>query len=160
MTLTLLDMAVIVLTQLGGAVFVTGSTSITALWLWLMRQQRRAVFLVSSVAGAALLNILLKSLFQRERPLDQLISVEGYSFPSGHAMSSMALSLALVIICWRTKMRWVIVGLAVVYVLVVGFSRVYLNVHYVSDVLAGWVFSGLWVYLIYRLLRYDAGHGK
>lgn len=160
MTLTALDMVVIVLTQLGGAVFVAGATSIAVLWLLLMRRRLQAVFLAGSVAGAAILNIFLKALFQRERPLEQLIAVEGYSFPSGHAMSSMALALALVIICWRTKMRWVIVALAAVYVLVVGFSRVYLNVHYVSDVLAGWAFSGLWVYLIYRLLRYDAGHGK
>lgn len=148
------------LTQLGGGVFVASISSIAVLWLWLIRRRWQAIFLASSVFGAALLNILLKLLFQRERPLDQLIAVEGYSFPSGHAMSSMALALALVVICWKTRLRWLVLAIAVVYVLVVGFSRVYLNVHYVSDVLAGWVFSGLWVYLIYRLLRYDAGHGK
>jgi undecaprenyl-diphosphatase len=68
-----------------------------------------------------------------------------FSFPSGHAMQSMAVGAALVILLWETRWRYVALLLSASFVLAVGLSRIYLGVHYPSDILAGWAASVAWV---------------
>jgi membrane-associated phospholipid phosphatase len=113
--------------------------------LW-RRRTLAALFLVLASLAAAL-NPLLKDLFHRARPdLFPARAVEsGYGFPSGHAMTSMAIVGGLCALAWRTRWRWPALAPAGLFVLAVGASRVALGVHYPSDVLAGWAFSLAWV---------------
>lgn len=120
------------------------------------RRAREAVFVALALGGSALLNVAAKQLFARQRPsLWASISPEtSYSFPSGHAMGSMTLAWVCMLLAWRTPWRWpVAVGMSA-FVLSVGFSRVYLGVHYPSDILAGWTAASVWAvacfFLIYR----------
>lgn len=119
--------------------------------LVLRNRFREATFLALATGGAGLLNFAAKHTFRRERPsLWESIAPEAtYSFPSGHAMASSALAAALVALAWSTRLRIPVLGLALGFVLAVGMSRVYLGVHYPSDIVAGWCASVLWVAAVY-----------
>ena len=111
----------------------------------LVRRARRrdAVFLLIAMTMSPLLNLTLKQLFERARPPAEsaVLSVSGYAFPSGHTMSSATFALALAVIAWPTRWRWPAAGLAATFALLMGLSRVYLGVHWLTDVLAGWVLA-------------------
>jgi len=104
-------------------------------------------FWAVAVGGAAALNVGAKLLFARSRPsLWESIAPEStWSFPSGHAMGSMAAMAALIVLLWPTRWRWPMVIFGVTFVVSVSLSRVYLGVHYPSDILAGWMASLGWV---------------
>jgi membrane protein DedA with SNARE-associated domain/membrane-associated phospholipid phosphatase len=115
---------------------------------------RRWVFLgswLAAVAGSAVLNRLLKGLFERPRPYFEhpLLVETSYSFPSGHAMESfvvygmLAYFAVLALRSWESRVA-VVFGAALLVVLI-GFSRMYLGVHYFSDVLAGYAAGGVWL---------------
>ena len=111
------------------------------------RKHYSRFMLVAAVAGAGILNLILKQLFGRVRPmyLTHLTVENGLSFPSGHSMISSALAVSLIFLSWNNKWRWPVFVTATIYAVAVGFSRVYLGVHYPSDVLGGWCVSILWV---------------
>lgn len=112
---------------------------------WGTRQ--KAWFFGLSVGGAMLLNLLVKLVFARPRPALWLSLKPAfyYSFPSGHAMGAAALAAALGFLLWRRPGRWLAWVLGPLFALGVGWSRMYLGVHYPSDVLAGWTGSVGWV---------------
>ena len=114
--------------------------------LAMARRFRQGAFAAVALGGSALLNLATKQLFARERPsLWESIAPEStFSFPSGHAMGSMTLAMVLVLLCWNTRMRGWVVGAMLVFVPMVGLSRVYLGVHYPSDILAGWAVASAW----------------
>lgn len=148
------DASFVVITSLGGVggVIVISAGTIALL---LLRQRRLSALTVGvSVAGAALLNLGLKAVFERTRPdlWEHLITETSFSFPSGHAMGSAALGLAIIIICWNTRYRWYVVVIAGIYIFLVGFSRLYLGVHYPTDIVAGWLMSGAWVSVVAAVL--------
>jgi undecaprenyl-diphosphatase len=118
------------------------------------RLHRDAVFLVVSVAGAGVLNVLLKGFFERPRPavFPHLVETATSSFPSGHTMSSAALALAVVVVLRRSPLVWIAGALAVTYALTVAASRVYLGVHFPSDVVAGWTVAVGWVTLCWLVV--------
>jgi membrane-associated phospholipid phosphatase len=144
------------ITDLGATLSLTaGALALSALLLY-RRLHREALFVVLSLGGAALLNALLKQLFQRPRPdiVSSVVTAHGFAFPSGHTMSSMALACAVAFLCWhaRWRYRWPVSLGALAFAFLVGVSRVYLGVHYPSDVLAGWLVSLDLVAVIYLLL--------
>ncbi len=146
-TSPLLD-AVMLFFSLVGARF--GVLPVDMLVLIMLLRRRRwgdVLFWGLAVGGAALLNLTAKQAFARIRPeLWLSIAPETtYSFPSGHAMASTALATALLVLLWPTSWRWIVLGIGAVFVVLVGLSRVYLGVHYPSDVLAGWAASTAWV---------------
>lgn len=109
-------------------------------------------------------NIVLKRVFNRARPtLDHLVTVNTLSYPSGHSMSAMAFYGFLIYLCLRYKMRaWLkslLVIVLVMIVLSIGVSRIYLGVHFPSDVAAGFVGGLIWVafcavvFNVFELLR-------
>ncbi|MBF9142279.1 phosphatase PAP2 family protein [Hymenobacter properus] len=116
-----------------------------ALARWGRRPQ--AWFFALSVGGAMLLNLLVKVLFARPRPAlwVSLKPAFYYSFPSGHAMGAAAVVTALGFLLKRHRYRGLVWGLGLLFALGVGWSRLYLGVHYPSDVLAGWTGSVGWV---------------
>lgn len=123
-------------------------------------KKKESLFYSLSVIGIWLFNELLKIVFKRPRPAGaHLVDVTGYSFPSGHAMIFMGFSLLIVYyILENVKsmgMRMILSTLMILYAVSVGLSRVYLGVHYFSDVIAGWMAAVLWVsvmIMIYKLL--------
>jgi membrane-associated phospholipid phosphatase len=121
-----------------------------AAWLLLRRLPRLALFVVVTVAGSALLNGLVKSAVHRARPAlpDPVAHATGLSFPSGHAQSAIVAAGVLLLVfmpALRRSWRPAAVAVAAAFVLAVGFSRVALGVHYVSDVLAGYVLGAAWL---------------
>jgi undecaprenyl-diphosphatase len=124
-----------------------------------LRRRREGLFAGIALAGSALLNLGTKQLVARARPsLWESIAPEGsFSFPSGHAMGSMTLAMVLILLAWRTRWRlWVALPM-VGFVVLVGLSRVYLGVHYPSDILAGWAAACAWTALVWLLVF---PHGK
>lgn len=115
--------------------------AVVAAALW--RRRRRALgYLFVCGTGAGLVDVLLKLVFARPRPAValRLAAAGGYSFPSGHSMSSAAFygALAFIALLELGRARWVVTVLCGGIILAIGVSRVYLCVHYPSDVAAGW----------------------
>ena len=98
-----------------------------------------------SFLGSALLSSLLKTLFARPRPevFAHLTQVHSYSFPSGHSVAAISLYGFLAFVLWKDKKKWQAI-LAGTWVLLIALSRVYLGVHYPSDVLGGLALGGIW----------------
>jgi membrane-associated phospholipid phosphatase len=126
------------------------AASALALWLFIRRRTRLACWALATTWGAALLGVLLKDAVRRARPgfVDAVATAPGRSFPSGHALGSVVgcgvLLLVLLPMLARSvrRLAWLAAGLVV---LAVGFARVALGVHYLSDVLAGWVLGLGWL---------------
>lgn len=102
------------------------------------------------IIGTPIINRILKDVFHRTRPdFHRLIEIGGYSFPSGHAMNAMAFYGIIVFILWRhisSRLgRTVLIILSSLFILTIGFSRVYLGVHFPSDIIAGYLASGFWL---------------
>jgi undecaprenyl-diphosphatase len=118
------------------------------------RRLREGLFAGLAVVGSALLNLAAKPVFARERPAlwESIAPEHNYSFPSGHAMGSMTLACVLVMLAWRTSARWPVLGVAAVFVVLVAMSRVYLGVHYPSDILAGWAAAVAWTVAVHVLV--------
>ncbi len=122
--------------------------------LALRRKLREGLFAGFAIIGSALLNLGVKQLFARERPsLWESIAPEStFSFPSGHAMGSMTLACVLGLLAWHTRWRWPVLVVTSIFVLLVGLSRIYLGVHYPSDILAGWAAAMTWTASVYLLV--------
>ncbi len=122
-------------------------TVLFLLWLLVRRRIQQALFFLLSMCGAGLLNVLTKQLFGRVRPaLWRTPRLhEDFSFPSGHAMGSMALAASLGVLAWRTPLRWPVILAGAAFAVLVSGSRLYLGVHYPTDVLAAWAASLAWV---------------
>lgn len=149
-----LDTAMYWITQAGSALVLVPINTLVLAWLIKRRERDTAAFWAISVVGAAVINFAAKNLFTRIRPSMWLsrIAETTYSFPSGHAMSTMAAVTALCVLLWPTRWRWTILCVGGLYVVLVGTSRVYFGVHYPSDILAGWAASLAWVVGVKLLL--------
>jgi membrane-associated phospholipid phosphatase len=113
---------------------------------------RLAIWMVVTMAGEALLDVVLKSAFGRARPSfrDPLVHAAGGSFPSGHAFGSFvgcAVVVLVVMPLFNRTGRSLVIAAATLIVLAVGFSRIGLGAHYVTDVLGGWLLGAAWVSL-------------
>lgn len=132
-----------VITQFGGVILMI-------VWaiasLVLITNKRIAVSVVSNLVLIALLNNILKLIVHRARPTGfRLVEETGYSFPSGHSMVSMAFYGYLIYLIYKNvknkKLRWTLMACFSLLIFMIGMSRIYLGVHYTSDVFAGFLFS-------------------
>ncbi|CAB3389646.1 phosphatase PAP2 family protein [Kyrpidia spormannii] len=153
-----------IITDLGSWVVVVPVSVLVALWLYSDRERRGDFpFFVLAVAGASLLNGLLKWAFQRPRPGFGLVEAAGYSFPSGHSMEAFSFYGSVAILLWgyarSRRAKVMLAGSAAVLVAAVGLSRMYLGVHYPSDVIGGFIASTIWLSLCaqYARGRRDSG---
>lgn len=141
------------ITELGGTRVLTLVTFVATALLMRARRFSHAALMVAALVGGQALNWLLKTLFERPRPSfgDPITTAAGFSFPSGHAMVSLTVYGALAfVIAARVRsprLRAGVAGLALGLVLSIGLSRVYLGVHYVSDVLAAYTAGMAWLML-------------
>ena len=149
-------------THLADTATLTGLCITMALLLAAARQPVLAMGWVLAVAGNGMLNRSLKAVIGRTRPLDQVAAwaETGFSFPSGHSSGAVVACGMLAFTAWRLlPARWRVAVLAVLAAAValtwsIGASRVFLGVHFASDVLAGFASGGLWLLLCIRLLAW------
>lgn len=146
-------------TALGGVTVLTLVTLAVCGFLGLVRHFRSLLLVLGSTVGGALLNGFLKHFFARPRPsvVPHLAEVGSTSFPSGHAMLSAIVYLTLgALLAQLTERRWVkayVLSVAVLLTFVVGLTRVYLGVHYLTDVLGGWMAGLAWAVFTALLAR-------
>ncbi len=147
-------------TALGGVVLLTLITVATAGFLALDGKRRMAAFLCASIFTGSLLSTILKDLFHRPRPdiVPHAVYASSGSFPSGHSMLSAITYLTLGALLARSHQRRALkvyfLFLAVLLTLIVGVSRVYLGVHWPTDVLAGWTAGAVWALLCWLVARH------
>lgn len=146
-----MDVVMVFITELGSSFTLGTLLLVGMILLFLKRKDKLAsLFFFLVVAGGGLVNSLLKNLFERERPnVNRLIEIDGFSFPSGHSMGSMLFYGFLVYLLFRSKQRMQRkIGLGIllcIIILLIGISRIYLGVHYPSDVLAGFIAGFIWL---------------
>lgn len=145
----LLDQAMLGITFIGDpAVLIVACIGI-AIWLLRLRQRSEATTLAIAAIGALGLNLLLKQLFSRARPMlwERIVDVGQYSFPSGHAMVSLVIYgfIGYLLATRFRRYRVWIVSLTVLLIIAIGFSRMYLGVHWPTDVAAGYAAGLVWL---------------
>ena len=147
-------------TALGGTAVLTFLVIAAAGYLWLRRARALSLLLLVSVSTGILLSQGLKSLFDRPRPdiVSHEAAVYTASFPSGHSMMAAITYLTLAVMLVRAQkrraVRIYVLALAVFLVIAVGVSRVYLGVHWPTDVLAGWSLGAAWALLCGVIARW------
>lgn len=131
------------ITNFGGAIFLSIATVMLFL---LIKNKKIGLSIISNIVIITVLNQLLKRILQRPRPTEfRLVEEKGYSFPSGHSMVSMAFYGYLIYLIYRyiknKYVKWTLITILSILICLIGISRIYLGVHYTSDVLAGFLLS-------------------
>jgi undecaprenyl-diphosphatase len=132
---------------------------IIAVCYLIRREWPRAVFLIIAFGGGTVLNTLLKTRYHRDRPIfANAFSVDATSFPSGHAMAAFigwgALAYLIAAHFHHHAPRRVIFFLAMILIAAIGFTRVYLAVHFLSDVVAGYAAGAVWLFVCISAFRF------
>jgi len=120
--------------------------------LYLMNNKLEAICCAFNICATGLTNLILKNIVKRFRPVGiHLIDAHGYSFPSGHASISTAIAIVLIYFMFKRmknkKTAYILSSLVIIYLILVAISRVYLGVHYPTDILGGWVIAVIWSYI-------------
>lgn len=148
------------ITFLGKHQFLIPANLILIFYFLVVKKQTWFSIRVITIAISSLvLMLLLKQLFQRKRPLSPLLkAAKGLSFPSGHAIMAVTFYGLVIYILQHSIpidwLKWFVTILLVVLILLIGFSRVYLRVHYASDVAAGFIIGLLWLLLSLAILKW------
>jgi membrane-associated phospholipid phosphatase len=146
-----------VVTTIGQPLVLAGIATLSGVVMLLYRRWSDAVLLLVGLTAGSLLILPIKDLVHRPRPPDALVSGTGLSFPSEHAAVALLFFAILLVFVFRArlvkKVQWLITGLSMAVVLLISFSRVYLDVHWLSDIIGGWLF-GLWWFTVTLLLAY------
>ncbi|MFF3023739.1 phosphatase PAP2 family protein [Gottfriedia sp. NPDC057948] len=156
-----------IITFLGSSVFIILlSISILYFLYKVLNHRSELILFIAALIGSNILCVLLKLFFHRARPdLHRLIEISGYSFPSGHATNAMTVYGILTFILWRnirTKSgRSLLIITSLIMILLIGISRIYLGVHFPSDVIAGyftggfWISTAIWYFQRYKERQYE-----
>lgn len=161
-----MDNVMFIFTEMGSVWFLTIlSVVILAVLGFKMKDKWGMLFFVIAVGGGALLTLLLKHLYVRERPsINAEIDAIGYSFPSGHSMGSLIFYGFVIYLVIRTQQRAWIQGLTFVVlsilIFLIGSSRIYLGAHFPSDVLAGYIAGLIWLILSLIALEWIQWHSR
>lgn len=153
-------------TALGSYAVLSIVTCVVVVYLFMAQQRTAAVWLLAAVASGVLLSNLLKFTFERPRPdfVPHAVRIFTSGFPSGHATLSAItyLTLGAVVASLHSSIRFKVyfLGLAILLTLAVGISRIYLGVHYPTDVLAGWCIGAAWGAFCWTVFRGLQRHGQ
>ena len=131
------------ITNFGGAIFLSIATVMLFL---LIKNKKIGLSIISNIVIITVLNQLLKRILQRPRPTEfRIVEETGYSFPTGHSMVSMAFYGYLIYLIYRyiknKYVKWTLITILSILICLIGISRIYLGVHYTSDVLGGFLLS-------------------
>lgn len=131
------------ITNFGGAIFII---LLTVILIAVIKNKKIGLSILTNLAIITILNQLLKRILQRPRPTEyRIIEESGYSFPSGHSMISMAFYGYLIYLIYKyvenKNVKWILISLLSILICLIGISRIYLGVHYTSDVLGGFLIS-------------------
>ena len=138
------------ITNFGGAIFLSIAT--IALLL-LIKNKKIGLSIFSNIVIITILNQLLKRILRRPRPTEfRIVEETGYSFPSGHSMVSMAFYGYLIYLIYR-YIKWSLIVLLSILICLIGISRIYLGVHYTSDVLGGFLLSISYLVVYISLIK-------
>lgn len=137
------------ITNLGAGYMLAIAVLIVIFFVWEKHKREALAFAIILVMGLGI-NVSLKQMIQRSRPtMSPLVVEKSYSFPSGHAMNSSVFYLAISFYTYhftrKKKLSLMATAVAIVLILLIGFSRVYLGVHYPSDVVAGYIVGVWWL---------------
>lgn len=153
------------ITGLGGMAVLVLVTLAVAGYLWIMRGYRMLILLITANGIGILFSLLLKQAFSRPRPdiVPHLSEVYTSSFPSGHSMMSAVVYLTLAAIVTptihRRRLKVYVFVCALLLIVLIGSSRVYMGVHYPTDVLAGWSAGIVWALLAWNVTRWLSRSG-
>lgn len=141
------------ITFLGSALFVI---SITVFILIFFKNKKYGLFLALNLIIITIFQYLLKALFSRPRPIDiNLIDETNFSFPSGHSLTAMAFYGFIIYLIYNSKIRYkkTCISILLALILSIGLSRVYLGVHYTTDVLGGFCFSLSYLIIYIQIIK-------
>ncbi|WP_312475369.1 phosphatase PAP2 family protein [Neobacillus sp.] len=155
-------------TFIGSAPVVIILSVILMVFLYKVLHHRLELILfISAIIGSAVLNQILKQIFHRVRPnFHRLIDISGYSYPSGHAMNAFTVYVIISFLLWRhIESKWgrsLLIFISVVMILGIGISRIYLGVHYPSDIIGGYLASGFWLTIAIWFFQFykEKGYNK
>ena len=139
---------------IGSTYFLAVATIAIVVWLALRKWGREAKLFSITMIGASLLNVTLKLAFKRPRPVPffDLTAPESYSFPSGHSLASCCFFAGLAAVLSgrikRKRVRAIFWTVSAIMFLLIGLSRIYLGVHYTTDVIAGFAAALLWIMVV------------
>lgn len=131
---------------------------LTLILFIIIRNKKENIFLGSNLVIITILNQLLKFILKRSRPIDfRIIEETGYSFPSGHSMISMAFYGYLIYLIYKNiknkYLKWILIIILSILIILIGISRIYLGVHYASDVLGGFLLSIAYLILYINITK-------
>ncbi|MEO6611509.1 MAG: phosphatase PAP2 family protein [Chitinophagaceae bacterium] len=147
-------------TFLGTHIFLIPANILLIIYFLFIRKHRWYSIKIPVIALTSLaLMFLLKNLFGRHRPdIPLLREAQGLSFPSGHALMSVTFYGLLIYLVWNTVqkkwLKWLLISLLILLILVIGFTRIYLRVHYASDVFAGFAIGFLWLVISIQIMNH------
>ncbi|CAH2712982.1 hypothetical protein BACCIP111895_00115 [Neobacillus rhizosphaerae] len=155
-------------TFIGSAPVVIILSVILMVFLYKVLHHRLELILfISAIIGSAVLNQILKQIFHRVRPnFHRLIDISGYSYPSGHAMNAFTVYVIISFLLWRhIESKWgrsLLIFISGVMILGIGISRIYLGVHYPSDIIGGYLASGFWLTIAIWFFQFykEKGYNK
>jgi undecaprenyl-diphosphatase len=145
----LLDQVMMGVTFLGEPTVLLLMCLSLGIWLLIRKRREEATTIAIAAGGAGGLNYLIKDLFRRQRPpvWERIVDVNHYSFPSGHAMVSLVVYgiIGYLLVTHFPRWRSLIISLTIILVSAIGFSRLYLSVHWPTDVIAGYAAGVVWL---------------
>jgi undecaprenyl-diphosphatase len=137
-------------TAIGSGIYIICIIVIMTAVLAVIGYRRELFFFIGVIGCSSLLNLALKTIFHRARPdIHRIIDASGFSFPSGHSMAAFTLYGIMIYFLWKhihnIWIRTCVIFLGIMIVLMIGTSRIYLGVHYPSDVIGGYLISAAWL---------------
>ncbi|MBO3460468.1 phosphatase PAP2 family protein [Aetokthonos hydrillicola Thurmond2011] len=150
-----LDVLAVILAKIGSPKTLTPILLLIALTLFFQKRWRLGSYFITTGLGSTIINFAAKEFIHRARPhlWESTYHKVGFAFPSGHAMASMTFAALLVILAWETRWRLVALVFGILFVPTIAWTRLYLGVHFPSDILAGWLVSLAWVIGVYIVIN-------